>query len=313
MGRAPTSLSSARTPRASSCACSTPTAARRRVALPERTDNVWHAYLPDVGPGQLYGYRVHGPVRAGSTGHRFNPHKLLLDPYAKALAGDAALERRAVRLPVGTPTADLPVRRARQRAAACRKCVGDRPGLRLGRRPPAAHRRGTTRSSTRCTSRASPCAASRRAARSCAAPTPGWPPAGRSSTCSGSGVTAVELLPVHQLRRRAAPGRARPDATTGATTRSASSRPTPRYSRAGDGPVVEFKTMVKRAARRRHRGDPGRGLQPHRGGQPPGADAALPRHRQRRLLPPDPSDQRHYVDFTGTGNTLNCAIRGRCS
>ena len=54
------------------------------IPLPEHTDMVWHGYLPDVQPGQLYGYRVHGPF-APHAGHRFNPNKLLLDPYARAL------------------------------------------------------------------------------------------------------------------------------------------------------------------------------------------------------------------------------------
>src|ERR1700728_1975879 len=58
-----------------------------RIELPEYTDEVWHVYLPDVGPGTLYGYRVHGPYEP-EKGHRFNPNKLLLDPYAKAQIGD---------------------------------------------------------------------------------------------------------------------------------------------------------------------------------------------------------------------------------
>jgi glycogen operon protein len=57
-----------------------------RAALPERTEDVWHGYFPEVTPGQLYGYRVHGPYDP-ENGHRFNSHKLLIDPYAKALAG----------------------------------------------------------------------------------------------------------------------------------------------------------------------------------------------------------------------------------
>ena len=57
-----------------------------RIELPERTEDVWHGYLNDVSPGQLYGYRVHGPY-APEQGHRFNANKLLLDPYAKRLAG----------------------------------------------------------------------------------------------------------------------------------------------------------------------------------------------------------------------------------
>jgi len=56
-----------------------------RITLVEHTDMVWHCYLPDVRPGQVYGYRVHGPYEP-TKGHRFNPNKLLLDPYAKALA-----------------------------------------------------------------------------------------------------------------------------------------------------------------------------------------------------------------------------------
>ena len=57
-----------------------------RIALPERTEDVWHGYLNDIAPGQLYGYRVHGPYRP-EEGFRFNAHKLLIDPYAKRLAG----------------------------------------------------------------------------------------------------------------------------------------------------------------------------------------------------------------------------------
>ncbi|MFX6230555.1 glycogen debranching enzyme, partial [Acinetobacter baumannii] len=48
-----------------------------RIALPEYTNEIWHGYLPDVRPGQRYGYRVHGPY-APEDGHRFNPNKLLL-------------------------------------------------------------------------------------------------------------------------------------------------------------------------------------------------------------------------------------------
>jgi glycogen operon protein len=61
----------------------------QRIRLGERTSGVWHAYLPDLRPGQLYGYRVHGPW-APRDGHRFNPHKLLLDPYAVAITGRVA-------------------------------------------------------------------------------------------------------------------------------------------------------------------------------------------------------------------------------
>ena len=58
-----------------------------RIELPEYTDEIWHGYLPAARPGTTYGYRVHGPY-APDAGHRFNPNKLLLDPYAKQLVGE---------------------------------------------------------------------------------------------------------------------------------------------------------------------------------------------------------------------------------
>src|SRR3989337_2200979 len=59
---------------------------RHRIQLRERTDQGWHCYLPDARPGQFYGFRVQGPYQP-AAGHRFNPAKLLLDPYAKAITG----------------------------------------------------------------------------------------------------------------------------------------------------------------------------------------------------------------------------------
>lgn len=77
-----------------------------RIALPERTDDVFHCYLPDVMPGQRYGYRVYGPYEP-LHGHRFNPNKLLLDPYAKAIAGRLAWSDAHFGYRVGSPRADL--------------------------------------------------------------------------------------------------------------------------------------------------------------------------------------------------------------
>ena len=65
---------------------------RSRYELPRQTAHNWHGYLPGVGPGQRYGYRVHGPW-APERGHRFNPHKLLIDPYAKAIEGPVLWDR----------------------------------------------------------------------------------------------------------------------------------------------------------------------------------------------------------------------------
>jgi glycogen operon protein len=77
-----------------------------RIALPERTDQAWHGYLPEVLPGQLYGYRVHGPYEP-QHGHRFNPHKVLLDPYAKSIGRDVRWADELFGYRVGDPDADL--------------------------------------------------------------------------------------------------------------------------------------------------------------------------------------------------------------
>jgi glycogen operon protein len=76
------------------------------VALPESTDMVWHGYLPDILPGQVYGYRVHGPYEP-AKGHRFNPNKVLLDPYAKAIAAEVKWSDAMWGYKVGDPGADL--------------------------------------------------------------------------------------------------------------------------------------------------------------------------------------------------------------
>ncbi|HEY4312517.1 MAG TPA: glycogen debranching protein GlgX [Pirellulales bacterium] len=77
-----------------------------RIPLPDTTDMVWHAYLPDVLPGQLYGYRVTGPYKP-EEGHRFNPNKVLLDPYAKAIARETKWQDEMWGYHVGDETADL--------------------------------------------------------------------------------------------------------------------------------------------------------------------------------------------------------------
>ena len=97
---------------------------RREIArydLPECTDEIWHGYLPTLKPGQLYGYRAHGPYRP-EEGHRFNPHKLLLDPYAKKLAGQVKWTDALFGYRLHSPRADLSFDR-RDSAAAMPKAV----------------------------------------------------------------------------------------------------------------------------------------------------------------------------------------------
>jgi len=77
-----------------------------RIELPEYTDEIWHGYLPDARPGTIYGYRVHGPYEPKS-GHRFNPNKLLLDPYAKAHIGQLKWANEIFGYRVGGKSDDL--------------------------------------------------------------------------------------------------------------------------------------------------------------------------------------------------------------
>ncbi len=84
-------------------------AGRREIArlpLPECTDEVWHGYLPEARPGLLYGYRAYGPYEP-RHGHRFNPHKLLLDPYARQLAGELRWSDALFGYRVGAGRVDL--------------------------------------------------------------------------------------------------------------------------------------------------------------------------------------------------------------
>jgi isoamylase len=97
---------------------------RRELArheLPECTDEIWHGYLPDAKPGQLYGYRAYGPYEP-RAGHRFNPNKLLLDPYARELHGDLLWSDALFGYRVGSARGDLTFDR-RDSARAMPKAV----------------------------------------------------------------------------------------------------------------------------------------------------------------------------------------------
>ena len=102
---------------ASSSACSTRPVEREleRIFLPERTGDVWHGHVADVHAGQRYGYRVHGPYDP-ANGHRFNHHKLLIDPYARAIDRRFRLAQSMLGYVKGDPHADLSLRCDRQRA-----------------------------------------------------------------------------------------------------------------------------------------------------------------------------------------------------
>jgi len=77
-----------------------------RIELPEFTDEVWHGYLPEARPGTVYAYRVHGPYEP-AAGHRFNPNKLLVDPYARQLVGEIKWDPAVFGYTLGAPDKDL--------------------------------------------------------------------------------------------------------------------------------------------------------------------------------------------------------------
>jgi isoamylase len=106
-----------------------------RIAMPEYTDEVWHAYLPDARPGLLYGYRVHGPYDP-QNGHRFNPNKLIIDPYAKSLHGRVRWSDAVFAYRLGGPREDLAIDR-RDNARFIPKCRIIEPAFTWGdeRRP----------------------------------------------------------------------------------------------------------------------------------------------------------------------------------
>lgn len=107
-----------------------------RLRLPERTGYVWHGRVPGLVPGQLYGYRVHGRY-APEEGHRFNPNKLLLDPYAKRLTGHPRWSDALFGYNPGAKTLDLTFS-TRDSARFMPKCVVEDPSFFWGNdRPPA--------------------------------------------------------------------------------------------------------------------------------------------------------------------------------
>ena len=106
-----------------------------RIVMPEYTDEVWHAYLPDARPDLLYGYRVYGPYDP-PNGHRFNPNKLMIDPYTKSLHGRVRWSDAVFAYRVGSAREDLAIDR-RDNARFIPKCRVVEPAFTWGdeRRP----------------------------------------------------------------------------------------------------------------------------------------------------------------------------------
>ena len=105
-----------------------------RIPIAQQTHQVWHTYLPEVRPGQLYGFRVHDPYKP-ADGLRFNPAKLLLDPYAKAIAGSIQWSNALFGYTVGNAEADLSVD-DQDSASGMPKCVVIDPAFSWGNDTP---------------------------------------------------------------------------------------------------------------------------------------------------------------------------------
>ncbi|MEJ7810927.1 MAG: glycogen debranching protein GlgX [Gemmatimonadaceae bacterium] len=272
-----------------------------RIPLRERTDQVWHCYLPDARPGQLYGYRVHGPYDP-ARGSRFNPANLLMDPYAKAISGSFKWSEALFAFRPGGPRADLEPSRADNAGGVPKSVVID-PAFTWGHdRPPRipwnrtviyeCHVKGMT-------IRHPDVPAKLRGTYLGLASDP------MLDHFLGLGVTAVELLPVHQAvidRHLAERGLT----NYWGYNSIAFFAPDVRYSTAGRGlQVHQFKSMVKTLHSAgievildvvyNHTGEGG-----HLG--PTISLRGIDNRAYYRL---DPHNPRLYTDFTGTGNSLN--------
>lgn len=271
-----------------------------KISVRERTDHVWHCFLPDVRPGQFYGYRVHGPYDP-SSGNRFNAAKLLIDPYAKAITGAIRWSQDLFAYEPGGPHEDLEPDDDNS-AGGVPKCVvidpaftweDDRP-LRIPWNRTIiyeCHVRGMTKLH------------------------PDIPENLRGTylgLCSDPmieyflslGITAIELLPVHQFVVD------RHLAERGLTNYWGYNSigffaPDVRYAAKGLGnQVYEFKSMVKTLHSAgievildvvyNHTGE----------GNHLGPTLSL-RGIDNRAYYRLEQDQRFYTDFTGTGNSLN--------
>jgi isoamylase len=268
-----------------------------RVRLPEYTDEIWHGYLPDARPNMLYGYRVYGPYEP-QNGHRFNPNKLLLDPYAKAFHGSIRWTDAHWGYRVGSSRQDLSFDR-RDNSRFVPKCRVVDTSFTWGdhRKPKVpweetiileTHVRGMTMAH------------------------PGVPDDTRG-TFSGLtapaivdylvelGVTAVELLPIHAFvdDRHLVDQRL---TNYWGYNSIGFFAPDPRYL--ATGRTAEFKTMVKRLHDAgievildvvyNHTGEGN-----HMG--PTLSFRGIDNKSYYRLE----GDARYYTDFTGTGNSLN--------
>jgi glycogen operon protein len=285
------------------CLFDTAGTSEQQICLPMReyTDLVWHCYLPGITPGQLYGFRVHGPYNP-ERGHRFNPNKVVLDPYARAIGRGIRWSDRMFGYRVGDPQEDLSFDDRDNADIAPLAAVVD-PRFRWGKdRPPRTpwhktviyelHVKGFTKLNPKIPQ------ALRGTYAGLASPA-------AIGYLKNLGVTAVELMPVHHHvddRHLVEIGKVN---YWGYNTLSYFAPDTRYASTSPIGAVNEFKRMVRRLHRHglevildvvyNHTGE---------GNQcgPTLSLRGLDNATYYRLAPGKP---RYYKDYTGCGNTLN--------
>jgi isoamylase len=279
--------------------------AETRIEMQDRRAFNWHCYLPEVGPGQRYGFRVHGPY-APDKGHRFNPAKLLIDPCAKAIEGTVDWEHDANVLPYvpnGEEDADLEADDEDDSAAVPKSIVIDGAFDWEGDRPPRVAFADTIIYETHVKGFTMLHPDVREDLRGTYAGLASEP---AIRYLKDLGVTAVELLPVHHISDESFLHERGLRNYWGYSTIGYFA-PHSEYAATGrrGEQVSEFKGMVKalhqagievildvvynHTAEGNHLG-------------PMLSFKGIDNSAYYRLMPNDP---RHYMDFTGTGNSLN--------
>ena len=273
-----------------------------RIPLPERTDQVWHGYMPDIRPGQLYGYRAHGPYHP-HRGHRFNVNKVLLDPYARAIGRDLVWNDAAFGYKINDSAADISFDETDNAATAPLGAVVSSSFRWMGDEPPRIpwHKTVLYEVHVKGFSYKSPWVA-----KESKGTYEGLASEGSLRHLRSLGVTSIELLPVHHhVDERFLVDRNRTNYwgynTLGffAPDLRFATDKTPQAS------VNEFKRMVRTL---------------HRNGFEVILDVVYNHTCEGNHLGPTLSlkgldnasyyrqvhnDHRHYMDFTGCGNTLN--------
>ena len=273
----------------------------KRIELPEYTNEIWHGYVPELGPSTVYGYRVYGPYDP-EAGHRFNPQKLLLDPYARAHTGELKWDPACFGYTVGAEGADLTFD-GRDSAPFVPKCVVVDPNFdwqgEPNRRPVPWSRTIIYETHVRGYTKRHPDVAAHQRGTFAGLGTPKV-----IDYIKSLGVTSVELLPVHTFTSE------RHLIERGGTNYWGYNSigffaPDPRYASDRANSLREFKEMVARfhdaglevildvvynhTAEGNERG-------------PTLSFKGIDNASYYRLLPDQP---RFYINDTGTGNTLN--------